>query len=598
MLCREHFSGVVHMPMDGFTLGLIAQELNSAMQGARIDKITQPEADEILLAMRCPGVSRVLLLSANASAARAQFTAVKRANPLEPPAFCMLLRKRAAGCRVKRVAQYMGDRILDFVFEGTDELGDPCELTITCECMGRHSNLILYDQTGRILESARRVPADVSSVRQVLPGLRYERPPMQDKLQRDGIDASVLAARLSGTDGPLRKVFAKHIMGLSEQTAEELAMYAAGDGDALVDRASLDRVCSRAAEWFRTAQERVDPVVYYDEAGTPADICAFPYATRSHFRMKHFPTISEAMDEYYSVRDDIQRVFQKATALRHTLKRNIERCEKKLAIRMQTLKDAEHMEEYRIKGELLNASIAQIPRGAKTVFLPNWYDEKCAPLEIALDESLSPARNAQRYFKQYQKARNAASLAQKQADETREELAYLEGQLENLEKSADEADLQEIRAELEKLGYVSASRTRRQMKALPQSRPMRFISGTGREILVGKNNMQNERLTFSAAPDDLWLHAKDMPGSHVILRGPEPDETSIREAAMLAALYSKGASSSNVPVDMTLRRYVKKPSGAKPGYVIFTHQTTVYVTPDADKARAMAAAPEAQDPRA
>ena len=577
------------MPMDGFTLGLIARELDDAMQGARIDKVTQPEADEILLGLRCPGVSRVLLLSANAGAARAQFTSVKRANPLEPPAFCMLLRKRAAGCRIRRVSQFMGDRILDFVFEGTDELGDPCELTLTCECMGRHSNLILYDQNGRILESARRVPADVSSVRQVLPGLLYERPPMQDKLQRDGLDPAALAARLQGEDGLLRKALARQIMGLSEQTAEELSLYAAGDGEALIDPARLDEVCTRVAEWLASAQDRVDPVVYYDESGTPVEICAFPYGTRSHFQMRRFPTISEAMDEYYSVRDDIQRVFQKATAIRHVLRRNIERCEKKLAIRLQTLKDAEHMEEYRIKGELLNASIAQIPRGAKSVSLPNWYDENCALIEIALDESMSPARNAQRYFKLYQKARNAASLAEKQAAESREELSYLEGQLANLEKSADEADLQEIRAELEKLGYVSASRNRRQMKALPQSRPMRFLSSGGREILVGKNNVQNERLTFSAAPTDRWLHAKDMPGSHVILRGPDPDEQSVREAAMLAALYSKGAASSNVPVDMTERRFVKKPSGAKPGFVTFTHQTTFYVTPDADKARALAA---------
>lgn len=575
------------MPMDGFMLGLVAQELSDMLCSARVDKITQPEPDELILSVRCPGSNASLLLSANAGAARVQTTSLKRANPLEPPSFCMLLRKRIAGSRIKSVTQYQGDRIIDIAFDAVNELGDACELVLTAECMGRHSNLIFYEKDGRILESARRVPMDVSSVRQVLPGLRYERPPLQDKLPREELSAEALANRLRGATGLLRKALSRTIMGLSEQTSTEMALCCAGDQDAVVESCDIDALCEKIALWLQSVPQRIAPVVYRSADGMPVDVCPFPYAMHGQLEAVSYPSISAAMDAYYGARDDMTRIQQKATALRHLLKRNIERCEKKLALRLQTLKDSENMEEYRIKGELLNASIAMIPKGAKQVSLPNWYDENCAPIDIRLDESMSPARNAQRYFKLYQKMRNAARLADEQAQETREELAYLEGQLENLEKSADESDLQEIRTELEREGYVRANGNRRVKKALPESKPMHFRSRAGIDIFVGKNNVQNEKLTFSAAPMEIWMHAKDMPGSHVILKSTAPDEQSLLDGAMLAAYFSKGRTSSNVPVDIVQRRYVKKTSGAKPGFVIFTHNITVYVTPDEQTIRTL-----------
>lgn len=571
------------MAMDGFTLGLIAQELHTTLAQARVDKITQPEPDEILLALRCQGENRMLLLSANAGAARVQMTQKKRANPLEPPAFCMLLRKRIAGSRIRSITQYRGDRIIDIAFDAVNELGDPCELVLSAECMGRHSNLIFYEKAqeggGRILDSAKRVPLDVSSVRQVLPGLPYERPPMQDKIERGQLTAEALQARLSGATGLFRKALAKAVTGLSDETCEEIAWQCTGETESLVETLCLTEVCKRVARWVQAAADHIQPTLYRNSEGMPLTVCPFPYATREHLAKETYATISEAMDVFYSQRDDMARIQQKATALRHLLKRNIERCEKKLAIRLQTMQDALNMEEYRIKGELLTAAIGQIPKGARSISLPNWYDENCGQIEIALDESLSPARNAQRYFKLYQKMRNASRMAEEQAEETQEELAYLEGQIANLEKSTDESDLQEIRIELEGLGYVRATHNRREKKALAAAKPLRFLSSSGTEILVGKNNVQNEKLTFSAAPMELWLHAKDMPGSHVIIKSTQPDPQTIQEAAMLAAYYSKGQASSNVPVDIVQRRYIKKPSGAKPGYVIFTHNTTVYVTP-------------------
>lgn len=573
------------MPVDGFTLGLIANDLNARLSGARVDKITQPEPDELVMHLRCTGENCMLLLSANASAPRIQLTSIKRANPLEPSAFCMLLRKKLAGCRVHSISQFNSDRIIDIEFDGTDELGDKCLLTLTFECMGRHSNIILHDERMRIFDSAVRVPYDVSTVRQILPGMEYMRPPLQDKLLRSSIDTGLLRERLCANTGLLRKAICRSVMGISDVTGEEMALYAAGDPDAVCDASNAGIYAEKAVEFLSIHNAIHSPCLYYGTSGDPADVCAFPYGVRAHLKNTVYPDIYSAMDAFYTARDDVARVRQKATAIRHIIKRNIERCEKKLALRLQTLKDTEHMDDYRIMGELLTAAIGTIPKGAASVRLTNWYDEASAEIEIPLDVTLSPAHNAQKYFKQYQKMRNAARLAGDQATETRDELAYFEGQLENLEKCTDEADLAEIRDELQRLGYVSASGSRRSSKALPESKPVHFKASSGIHIYAGKNNVQNERLTFSAEPDEYWLHAKDMPGSHVIVKSREPDDETLLLAAEIAAAYSKGSRSSNVPVDITRRKYVKKPSGSKPGFVIFTHQRTVYVTPDADKIR-------------
>ena len=266
--------------------------------------------------------------------------------------------------------------------------------------------------------------------------------------------------------------------------------------------------------------------------------------------------------------------------MHRVLKTNIERLERKLALQQEALLGSERMEEYRIKGELLTANLNLARKGEKSVLLPNYYEEGMPMLKVELDEKISPSANAQRYFKLYQKARNAKSLAAKQIEITSAELDYLEGQMDNLGKCSEEAALVEMREELEKLGYIKPNRNRRQMKQLPPSKPMRFALPNGRIVLVGRNNLQNDKLTFTAQPDEIWLHAKDMPGSHAIIVGENPDEETIRAAAQIAAAYSKGAQSSNVPVDYTMRKYVKKPSGARPGFVIFTHQKTLYVHPD------------------
>ena len=568
------------MPMDGLTLGLIARELEGTLAGGRIDRVVQPERDELMLTVRNGGANHLLLLSASAGCARAHLTTIKKNSPLEPFNLCMLMRKHLSGGRIVAIRQIACDRILEIEVEHLDELGDRARKLLICEFMGKHSNLIFVDAQGRIIDSARRVSEAISSVREVLPGLRYERPPAHGKIPYNEVTPQSLQAALAGKTGPLHKLISATISGMSGQTARELAFRACGNEDAHMEECDLGAVSIRISAELEGIGQNVSPAVLYGEDGRAVDAVAFPYLSRAHLRHRSFPSISEAMDEFYRARDRAERISQKSAAIHRTLKTNIERCERKLALQREALLGSERMEEYRVNGELLTANLHLAEKGMKSVRLPNYYDPQLLPVEIALDVKLSPAQNAQRYFKLYQKARNARTLAAEQIEKTTEELNYLEGQMDNLNKCSGESELAELRAELEKFGYLRPSGNRRQMKQLPPSQPMKFTSPSGAIILVGKNNLQNDKLTFSADPNEIWLHAKDMPGSHVIIVGAQPDEETLLYAARLAAAYSKGAHSSNVPVDYTRRRYVKKPSGAKPGFVIYTNQRTLYVTPE------------------
>ncbi len=571
------------MPFDGLTLGLVADELNAALAGGRVNKIIQPERDEIILTIRSGGMNRQLLLSATANCARAHLTTTHKNNPLEPPALCMLMRKHITGGRVVGVRALESDRILEIRIEHYDELGDRASKRLICEFMGKHSNLIFVGGDGRIIDSARRVNEQISSVREVLPGLRYELPPAHGKIPYDHVEAGALYEAMRGRNGPLHKLISQCVSGMSAQTARELAFRATGSEEAHSDEIDLAAACESIAESLAAIPRAISPAILYGEDGAPADAVAFRYLSREHMRREDYPTISEALDAFYRTRDRAERIKQKSAALHRALKKNVERCERKLALQQEALLGSQRMEEYRLKGELLTANLHLVQKGAKVAQVPNYYEAGMPTLAVELDERLSPGQNAQRYFKLYQKARNAQTLAAEQIEKTSAELNYLEGQLDNLEKCQEEAELFELRAELEKFGYVKANRSRRQMKQLPPSQPMKFTAPSGRTILVGKNNLQNDKLTGTAQPNEVWLHAKDMPGSHVIIVGEGPDEATLLYAARLAALYSKGRASSRVPVDYTLRRYVKKPAGAKPGFVIYTNQHTLFVQPAEEK---------------
>lgn len=567
------------MPMDGLTLGAMARELNHMLEGGRVDRVQQTERDELILTLRAQGKNHKLLLSSSPNHARVHLTAATKKSPDTPPMFCMLLRKFLVNSRFMGVSQTGADRVLTFRFEGLDDFGDTAERRLIVEIMGRHSNLILVGPDGRILESARHVTQEISRVREVLPGLPYEAPPAQDKLNPYLAGEEDYVRALAPLTGQrLDKALGQSVSGLSAQAAREMAFRIAGSESAALSSDLLAAAAKKLRDFFARLEDV--PTLLTDEDGAPLDVTSFPYLSRDPSRQATCPTLSAAMDAYYTQRDQKERIHQRAHSLRKFLQNALERDEKKLAIQRQTLLDAQNMDQVRKMGDLITSSIHLIPRGAKKAVVPDYFSEGMPEIEIPLNPALSPAANAQKFYKQYNKLKAASDLVLDQMAANEEEIAYLEGQLENLELCTTIDELAEIRQELVRQGLLRDVSKGRKAAKIPESKPHRFVSDTGIEIYVGKNNVQNDRLTGAALGEETWLHAKDMPGSHVIVKSLSPDAGTLVQAAQLAAYFSKGRQADKVPVDYTLRKYVKKPGGAKPGFVIYTHQQTLYVTPD------------------
>ena len=573
------------MPMDGLTVGFAARELDRVLKGGRVDRITQPERDAVLMVVRAGNENHRLLLCASPNNARCHLTGGAFSNPLEPPALCMLLRKQLTGARVTEIRQAEGDRIVHIDLDAVNEMGDHVLRRLVLEIMGRHSNLMLLDENGRILEAARHVNAEMSRIRQIQPGMAYQAPPSQGKLNPETLTGEELLERLQERNGgSFSRALAETVTGLSRQSAEEIALRVQEPGEAWPE--DLPAVCARLADLFRRLPDMAAPCVLRGEGGEAEDVFPFLYLSRDTTREEPCKTLSRALDIYYSTRDAKDRLNQKSASMIRTLKGQAERCARKLALQEEELASAEKMEEYRRMGEAIQANLYRLKKGMTEAELPDWSDPEGGTITVPLDIRLTPVQNAQRFFKKYQKARSARETAAIQRDKTLEELEYLENMLADAENCTGESELEEIRRELVRTGYMKRITNRRQQRQLPASTPYRYLSADGIEIHVGKNSLQNDRLTQAAGGNETWLHAKDMPGSHVIIRteGEIPLET-LRQAALLAAWFSKGKNSSTVPVDYTLRKYVKKPSGAAPGKVIYTHQKTVYVTAEEEEIR-------------
>ncbi len=566
------------MPMDGLTAGFAARELNRKLAGGRIDKISQPEKDTVILVVRAEGENRRLLLCASPNNARCHLTVSSFPNPLEPPVMCMILRKQLLGGRIQSVRQVSGDRVIHIDIDTVDEMGDHILRRLILEIMGRHSNLIMTDAEGRIIEATRHVSQEMNRVRQILPGLIYEAPPSQDKMIPEKADRQELLERLQAQgDVPLYKALSQSVMGLSTLTAKELAFRVLQPGEEKAE--DLAQTAERLTDLIVKLLDRMDPCIMEDDSGNCTEVLPFPYFSLQQGTRKSCRTLSEALESYFGSRDLQDRLAQKSASMVRVLKGQIERCEKKLALQEEELSGAATMEEYRVMGDIINANLWQLKKGMQEVELDNFYDPEGKTIHIPLDTQLTPSQNAQRYFKKYQKARSARQTAAEQKEKTLKELDYLEGALLDVGKCVGESELEEIRQELARAGYVKKNTSRRQQRDLPKSKPYRYCSSDGIEIWVGKNAVQNERMTLSAKPGETWLHAKNMPGSHVLIRSEEKiPEAMLREAALLAAWYSKGQNSSTVPIDYTLRKYVKKPGGSPAGFVIYTNQHTLYMT--------------------
>ena len=568
------------MPLDAICMTALAQELRSTLLGGKIDKIYQPTRDEVVLHMRTGQGNVKLLLSANPQHPRAHITAITRENPDTPPMFCMLLRKSFVGGRLLELRQPSMERLLDFRFETLSELGDRMERRLVLECIGRKSNLVMLDGAGRITESLRRVDRDLSAQRSVLPGMFYEPPAPTGKADLTAMDEGELAALVSGapegegqTDW-LLDTFA----GVSPLIARELVFQGGGSREGLRER--LMQLRGRIAAGDYT------PIILRRD-GRPIDFTFMPalqYGPETE--LVRCQSFSALLDDFYAEKEAQERVKQRGQDFIRSVTQARTRTARKIANQEQDLRRAADREQLRRFGDIITTNFYQMRKGQTLLRAQDYYDPACAEVEIPLDPLLTPQQNAAKYYKEYKKAQKAEEMLSIQLEKNRRELDYLDSVLQMIGLSEGDRDLQEIRQELMDNGYLKQQKRKLAAKGkqkVVRAKPMEFRSTAGLPILVGKNNSQNDRLTLREADKrDIWLHVQKLHGSHVILctGGAEPDGQSLTEAAMLAAWFSQGKDSAQVPVDYTPVRVVKKPAGAKPGFVVYATYRTLYVTPD------------------
>ncbi|MBB6671152.1 Rqc2 family fibronectin-binding protein [Cohnella nanjingensis] len=574
------------MSLDGIVTRALVHELQ-AVAGARIHKIYQPTGHELVLHIRGQGFGRKLLLSAHPSLPRIHYTEQPWANPQEPPMFCMLLRKHCEGGVIEAVRQIGLERIVEIDVRHRDELGDLSLKRLVLEIMGRHSNLILLDPaTGFVHDSIRHVTPSMSSYRVVMPGCAYVAPPSQSKQSPLEASATDVEAVLRGADADRPDSPASALVGaytgVSPLLAKEI-VYRAEDDRARVPDAF-------AAAMADAAAQRYAPEIVEGEDGRSV----FHALTLTHATGKRrtFETIHECLETYYADKAERDLVRQRTTDLARWLQNETAKNEKKLEKLAQTLDEASGADRFRKYGELLTAHLHQVGKGEKQIEVIDYYEEDQPALSIPLDPLLTPNENAQRYFRKYTKLKNSRAVVTEQIDATKEELRYLESVAQGLD-AATPADIEEIRTELVEQGYIRERGARKGSRKKKNDRPalLCYTSSEGVPIYVGKNNTQNDYVTNRLGQaSDTWLHTKDIPGSHVLIRSADFGEETLREAAMLAAYYSKGRESSLVPVDYTKIRLVRKPNGAKPGFVIYDGQKTLFVTPDEDAVRALPSA--------
>lgn len=575
------------MSLDGALLHCVKRELANLI-GARVDKIYQPSREEIVLSLRLlnsPDRSaKKLIFSANGGSARVNLTTAEFDNPQSPPMFCMLLRKHLGGGRLIDIRQDGLERILYFDFECTNEIGDIVVNTVVSEIMGRHSNIIIV-RDGRVVDSIKRVTDEVSSVRRVLPNIVYETPPRVERLNILDVGAQEILRAIDDRTDRLAKALPDILEGISPIFARECAYYTAGDVDACCNSLTEEQR-GRFAEFLNKAKTALNGTAEYtmltDETGKKKDFCFInigQYA--SAMTVTRFDTANGMLDDFFSSAGRAERTRQRARDLLKTVTNAYERISRKLELQKKELAECAEREVFRVCGDLINANIYQLEKGMTVCTLDDFYTG--VQREIALDARLTPSQNAQKYYAEYRKLdtaeRKLTELIKKGADD----LIYLDSVLDCISRNENEQELNEIRRELREQGFVRGGKDKPADKKKKLSEPLKFRSTEGFEILVGKNNRQNDLLTLKTAKAaDIWLHTKDIAGSHVIIKtdGKTPSEQTIFEAAQLAAFHSKGKSGSGVPVDYVAVKFVKKPAGAKPGMVIFTNNKTLYVTPD------------------
>ncbi len=585
------------MALDGLVINSLVKELSSQLVDGKIDKIYQPEGDELLFNIRNNGTNYKLLMSANSSNPRVYTTnSHNKKNPMKAPLFCMLLRKHIQNGRIVKIEQPDFERIIKITIESLDELKIRKSKDLIIEIMGRHSNIILVDnEENKILDSIKRIPLSVSRYRQVLPGQKYIDPPSQNKLNPiDNIDENTfIDALLNSSKSELYKSIYSSFEGISPIIAKEICTRANLDTDTNInhmetkDLKSLYEIFNRL---FNQIKNNIFfPCIAIDKRlNKIIDFSCIKLTMFNHFSFIENDSINIILETYYLEKDVKERIHQKSQSLRKSISNKLDRLYKKSKKQNEELIESKNADIYKINGELITSYIYMIQKGMEEVEVVNFYDPNSSNVLINLDKRLTPSENAQKYFKKYNKLKHALIEITEQLEITEEEINYLENIMLSITNCEHIDELDEIKEELIKVGYVKGKATDKgKSKKIKETnvlktKPYEFLSSDGFTIYVGKNNKQNDYLTLKMAINsDMWLHTKNIPGSHVIIRfdGEEIPESTIFEAAMLAAYYSKGKLSSKVPVDYTLKKNVKKPSGAKPGMVIYETNSTMYVTP-------------------
>ncbi|MEY8516912.1 NFACT RNA binding domain-containing protein [Lachnospiraceae bacterium 29-84] len=570
------------MAFDGTVIASLVKELNDTIQNGRISKIAQPEQDELLLTIKGAKGQVRLVLSASASLPLVYLTNENKPSPMTAPNFCMLLRKHIANGKITRISQPHMERIINFEIEHLNELGDPCQKTLVVEIMGKHSNLIFCKEDGKIIDSIKHVSAQVSSVREVLPGRDYFIPETQEKYNPLEATQESFLTQACAKPLPVQKAIYTTYTGISPVIASELCFRASVDADRPMAALSKEEKLHlyHHFSWLMEdiKEGRFVPNIIRN-GKEPIDFSAVELKQYEDYSTEHYPSISKVLETYYAAKNSYTRIRQKSADLRKIVSTVLDRERKKYDLQQKQLKDTEKREKYKVYGELIHTYGYGLPEGATQLEALDYYTDKT--ITIPLDAQLTPLENAQKYFDRYNKLKRTYEALIELIQETRDEILHLDSISTALDIAVSEDDLTQIKEELTRFGYIKKKHTGKKEKV--KSKPFHYISSDGFHIYVGKNNFQNEELTFKfASGNDWWFHAKGIPGSHVVVKtnGEELPDRTFEEAGQLAAYYSKGRENEKVEIDYLERKHVKKPNGSKPGFVVYYTNYSLVASPD------------------
>lgn len=573
------------MAFDGITVAALTHELRENLLNGHIAKIAQPETDELLLTIKTPEGQKRLYISASASLPLLYLTEENKPSPMTAPNFCMLLRKHIGNGRIVDISQPKLERIIHFDIEHLDELGDLCRKRLIVEIMGKHSNIIFCDDKGMIIDSIKHVPAHMSSVREVLPGREYFIPDTMEKLNPLTVSTQDFIQVLQQKPMPIGKAIYTSFTGISPVVAEEVC-YRSGLESAMTAQDFSEDLLTHLHKQFQYYLEDVKsgtfaPVIYYN-GKTPKEFAALPLTHFDGYAHQEFSSISYVLNTYYAVKNTLTRIRQKGADLRHVVQTALERNRKKYELQTKQLQDTQNRDKYKVYGELINTYGYHLEPGSKELTCLNYYTN--GEITISLDPTKTPLENAQKYFAKYNKQKRTFEALSELIEETADDIQYLESISNALDIALTEDDLAQIKEELMQTGYVRRKFTKKKVKLT--SKPMHFLSSDGYHMYVGKNNLQNDELTFNFANgNDWWFHAKGTAGSHVIVKtnGDELPDRTFEEAGRLAAYYSKNRGNDKVEIDYIEKKHVKKPNGAKPGFVVYYTNYSLMIDSDISK---------------